>query len=337
MPNIIAKKLNITLDTIKQTPLTIKPDKFNPIIGDSTEITINIIENGESKDITGTRCKLIGVKSNNEYFEQSEDITIEDGVNGIVKIYPRLDIFNVEGKTICCLVVEDLDETINIQRFIVIVGKSIARDIIVESKEEIETLAKLNDLLDGYRSDLDIINTSVQTMVRSVDDNVLATNTKFNDLNDAIDLGFVDIENRINNIDKTIDNELAKIIKLSTYDVVGSNFIYMATPIFTVQAKQLLKKSYMVFIGGKFDTNTHSANGILNFYETNGKVYTNFLTLSDRVINSRNIQPSVVFDDLTTEISPSKTNFRLLIKSNIRKDLNTVDDVVCVLTPFGLQ
>ena len=111
--NIIAKKLNIKLDTIKQNILSIKD--FVAVVGDSIEMTINIEENNLPKDITGATCRFVGVKSNGEYFEQIEKINIVDAPNGIVKLYPRVDIFNVEGRNICCLLIEDDDESINLQ------------------------------------------------------------------------------------------------------------------------------------------------------------------------------------------------------------------------------
>ena len=343
MPNEIAKKLNLILDTKKVTPITIKD--FVPIVGDSIEITVNLKEDNLPKNITGiATCRLIGVKSSGEYFEQTENITIVDSLNGVLKIKPRLNIFNVEGKTICGLILEDEDEAINIQRFILTVNNSLERDIVIEGEEEIQTLKRLNSLLNEYQvklseneSALISIQGKINTMNQKVSQNILETNNKFNDLNLTIDNEFDSLENRLSTLNNTVNTQLSKIIKLSPIDIVGSSFMYFATEIINESAENLLKKSYMVSLAGILDSATYnSCNGILNFYKLNGKVCVNFLTLSDRIVNSRSLSPSVVFDNLTSEIVTTATGFRLLVRSNITKVLNTENTTRCCFTPLSM-
>lgn len=343
MPNEIAKKLNLTLDTKKVTPITVKD--FVPIVGDSIEITVALKEDNLPKNITGVvTCRLIGVKSSGEYFEQTKDITIVDSLNGVLKIKPRLDIFNVEGRTICGLILEDEDEAINIQRFILTVNNSLERDMVQETQEEIETLKRLNTLLDEYQVKLSenegalvSIQGKITTMNQNVDQNILETNNKFNDLNLTIDNEFDSLENRLSTLNNTVDTQLSKIIKLSPIDIVGSSFMYFATEVINESAENLLKKSYMVSLAGVLDSATYnSCNGILNFYKLNGKVCVNFLTLSDRIVNSRSLSPSVVFDSLTSEIATTATGFRLLVRSNITKALNTENTTRCCFTPLSM-
>lgn len=334
--NIIAKKIAITLDTIKQVQYVLK--NFVAIVGDSIEITVNLTENDLPKDITGCTCRLIGVKSSGEYFEQNEDITIDDALNGVVKIYPKLNIFNVEGKTTCCLLIEDTDETINVQRFVVAVSKSLVSDIIDDSKEDIETLKELNNLLNTYRGDLNNINQSVSDMEGLVVAKTNEVSVEFNGLKDNIQNQINVLQDNIDGINDVVNYQLTKAIKLTSYNVTGSNYIYMQTETLNFKAEELLKRAYDVFIGGKLESDTYNtALGKLTFYKQNGKIYPFYLSLSDRSINSKTLSPMVVYGDLTNEILPTTTGFKIMVKSNIPKALNGINDVICHLTPLGQQ
>ena len=335
--NIIAKKLNIELDTINQKIKVVKD--FVVVIGDSVEIAINLKENNLPKNITNCVCRLIGVKENSEPFEQTEKIEIVDALNGVVKIYPRLDIFNVEGKTICCLLVEDTDETISVQRFIINVTKSMVTDLIIESREEIETLRELNGLLDIYENDLAKINQSVLAMDGLVTEKTNEVDLNFGTLKANIQGQIDGLQSEINGANEVINTQLTKAIKLSPYNVVGSNYVYMSTEILNFKAEDLLHRAFDVFLGGKLDTNSYNTSiGKLVFYKNSDRIYPYYLSLMDRSINSKTLAPMVVFNDLTSEILPTATGFRLMVKSNIPKNLNTnIDDVFCYLTPLGKQ
>lgn len=333
MPNIIAKKINITLDTIIQKP---KRVDFTSIIGDSIEITINLTENGLPKNITDTTSRVIGIRSDESYFEQNEKIEIVDSENGVLKIYPRLDVLSVEGQCILGLVIEDEDETVNVQRFIVNVGKSIATDIINDVKDDIETLKKLNELLSRYQEELNVVNQSVTDMESLVAEKVGEVSENFEELSNGINTQINTLQNRIDGIDNTVNYSLVKAIKFEPYRLSGSNFIYMRSEVITYPAKELLKKAYDVFLGGILDMDTYNTSlGKLTFYKQNNKIYPFYLSISDRSLNSKTLSPSVVFDDLTGEITPEKIGFRIMIKSNLLKTMNLNDDVVCVLTPLG--
>ena len=335
MPNIIAKKLNIELDSINQKVKNIKD--FTVIIGDSVEITINLKENNLPKNITNCVCRLIGIKENSDSFEQTEKIEIIDVLNGVIKIYPRLDVFNVEGKTICCLLVEDADETISVQRFIINVAKSMVTDLIVESKEEIETLKQLNNLLTQYRDDLVSINQSVLAMENSVAQKTQELDLGFSELKGNIKIEIEGLQSQISGANEIINHQLTKAIKLNPYNVVGSNYVYLATEVLNFKAEDLLYRAYDVFLGGRLeDTTFNTSIGKLTFYKQNGKIYPYYLSLMDRSINNRTLSPSVVYSDLTSEILPTATGFRIMVKSNLPKNLNS-EGVVCYLTPLGKQ
>lgn len=334
--NVIAKKLNIILDTIKQTVVSVKD--FVAIVGDSIEITINLKENNLPKNIENCTCRFIGVKPNNEYFEQTDKITIVDALNGVIKIYPRLDVFNIEGKTICCLLIEDSDETINVQRFIINVSKSMVTNLIVESQDDIETLKKLNNLLTSYQDDLNIINQSVEDMKNLVNQKNNEIDLNFNGLKVNIQNQIDELQSEINDTNEIINYHLTKAIKLNQYNILGSNYVYMSTETFNFKAEELLKRAFDVFIGGKLDGDTYNtALGKLTFYKMNNKIYPFYLSLSDRSVNSKIISPSIVFGDLTSEILPTTTGFKIMVKSNIPKAINIGEDVVCYLTPLGKQ
>ena len=333
--NIIAKKLNLELDVINQKVKIIKD--FVVVIGDSIEITINLKENNLPKNITNCTCRLIGVKENSEPFEQTEEIEIIDSLNGLVKIYPRLDVFNVEGKAICCLLVEDADETISVQRFMINVAKSMVTDLIIESRKEIETLRELNNLLDIYESDLAKINQSVLAMDGLVAEKTNEIDLNFGTLKANIQGQINELQSEINGTNEVVNHELTRAIKLNPYNVNGSNYLYMATDIMDFKAEELLHRAYDVFLGGRLEENTFNTSlGKLLFYKSNGKIYPYYLSLMDRSVNSKMMSPSVVFQDLTSEILPAVTGFRLMIKSNLPKSLNS-EGAVCYLTPLGKQ
>lgn len=356
--NIIAKKLNITLDTIKQKLVFLKSSEFIYVAGDSVEITANIIENGLPKSLEGCSVRAIGVRNDNSSFEQTEKITIEDSLNGVIKIYPDINKFNILGKVILGLIIEDTDETINIQRFGFEITDSMASAIISEGSESIETLARLNKLLDEYKSDLTAINQKVinlqsdvglkiNELQGNVDLKTTQINNDFTSLEQSVNVGFTALEQSINNdiellnnkikgVDDTISYELTKRIKLTPYRLAGSSFVYFITEAFDIPASELLKKSYVVSLGGSVDVGIFNTSiGIVNFYKTNNKIYPMWLTLMDRTINGKSLSPSVVFNDLTSEILPNETGFKLMLKSNILKNLNLDNEVFCTLTPIG--
>lgn len=333
MPNIIAKKLSVTLDTIIQK--VIRTD-FTAIIGDSIEINARITESGNPKDITGCNVRLIGIRSDKSYFEQTEKITITNGTNGELKIYPKLDILSVEGQCILGLVIEDEDESISIQRFSINVANSIAKDIIIDHSDDIETLVKLNKLLDDYSSSLENISNNVTQLETFVSQKITETNENFNELTEVIDNQVDAIQERIDGVNNTINNKVPKSIELKPFRLSGSNYIYMESEVFNIQANELLKKAYDVFLGGIVESgNYNTAIAKLTFYKTNNKIYPFLLVLSDRSINSKTLSPSVVFGDLSSEISPTTTGFKLMVKSNAMKTLNLDSDMVCIFTQLG--
>lgn len=334
MPNnIIAKKLSVNLDTIIQK--VIRTD-FTAIIGDSVEINVKVSERGNPKEITGCTVRLIGVRADKSYFEQTEKIEIADGENGVLKIYPRLDVLSVEGQCILGLVVEDEDEIINVQRFIINVGKSIAKDIIIDHSDDIETLAKLNRLLDDYRSDLDNINNNVIQLENFVSQKITETNENFNEMSDAIENQIDDIQDRINGVNDTIVYGLAQKIKLSVHRISGSNYLYFKSNVMNEPAKSLLKKQYIISIGGSVGNNTYnSSTSILSFYMENSKIYPFVVNISDRMVGSRNINCSVVYQNLSSEIGMNEVGYSLYVKSNILKDSNLDSEVYAYLTQLS--
>lgn len=332
--NIIAKKLNIELDSINQKVKIIKD--FIVVIGDSIEITINLKENGVPKNINNCVCRLIGIKENSEPFEQTEKIEIIDSLNGVVKIYPRLDIFNVEGKTICCLLVEDADETISVQRFIINVTKSMVSDLIIESKDEIGTLKKLNDLLDSYQNDLSMINKSVTNMENLVTQKTNEVNSDFGELSDGIHTQIDELQDSINGVNNTVNYELTKRIKLKPYRLVGSNYIYLMTDEFNEPAKNLLNQQYLVSIGGIVSSDTfNSATFILTFNLYNNRINPFTVNLNDRTIDGKSLNATIVYNDLSNSVEPNSTGYKLFVKSNILKDLNLDSDCYGYMTPLA--
>lgn len=335
MPNnIIAKKLSINLDTIIQK--VVRTD-FTAIIGDSIEILAKVSENGNSKDITGCTVRLIGIRADKSYFEQTEKIETIDSVNGELKIYPKLDVLSVEGQCVLGLVVEDEDETINIQRFSINVSNSMATDIIGEVKDDIETLKKLNDLLTRYQEELDVVNQSVTDMENLVSEKVAEVSGDFQELSNGIDTQINALQNKINGVDNTINYELTKKIKLKVFRLSGSNYIYLTTDTINTPARELLKKQYLVSIGGIVSNgNYNSATFILSFNLFNGVVNTFVVNLNDRTIGGLSLNPSVTYQDLSNVINPNATGYKLYVKSNLDKNLNLDSDCYGYMTPIGM-
>lgn len=334
--NIIAKKLSLNLDTKKQKAVMVDKKEFTAVVGDSIEITVSITEDNAPKNLTGIKvCRLIGIRPDTNYFEQTEKITIVDEVNGIIKIYPRLDIYSSEGQTIAGLVLEDEDETINIQRFTINVVKSMTTDIVAEAKDDIETLKKLNDLLDKYELDLVNINKSIVEMESKVDKKVTEVDGKFNELSNNIGTEINDLQNKVDGLDNTINYVLIKRIKLDIHRISGSNYIYFKLDI-GQSAKQLLRKHYMISIGGIVESgNFNCSDSILNFYSTSDKVYPFIINISDRTIGSRNINASVVYSNMSNEIGINSIVDSIYIKTNINKNLNTDGDCYAYITPLA--
>lgn len=334
--NIIAKKLSLDLDTKKQTIIRISPKDFTSVIGDSIEITVSITEDNAPKNLSGVKvCRLIGIRANSSPFEQTEKITVVDELNGIIKIYPRLDIYSTEGQTISGLVLEDEDETINIQRFVINVVKSMATDIIIEAKDDIEILKKLNDLLDRYELDLVNINQSIIDIETKVDEKVIEIDTKFNTLSTDIDNEIKVLQDKVDGLDNTINYELTKRIKLAVHRISGSNYIYFKLDIGKI-AKSLLRNQYMVSIGGIVESgNYNCSTSILNFFLTNNKISPYIINISDRTLGSRNINATVVYSSMGNEIGVNEQVDMIYFKTNISKTLNADADCYAYVTPLA--
>jgi BppU N-terminal domain len=334
LPNIIAKKLPISLDTIKQKLIYLKD--FTYVIGDSIEITAIINENNVPKDLTDCTIRMIGLRSDTTCVEQTVGINIVNPTEGIVKIYPKPNNLNVLGKVIIGLIVEDLDESINVQRFGFEVADSLSNKIISEASDEIETLAKLNKLLDEYEANLVSINQQVNDLQASVDDRILTINTEFNDLEQAINNDIQELNNIILGIDNTIKYELVKTIKLEPYRLSGSSFIYFKTDIMNEPAKSLLGKQYIISLGGAVDVGTYNTSiSLLNFFMQNNKIIPSVVNISDRMVGSKNINASVVYNNLSNEIGLNDIGYSLYVKSNILKNINLDSEVYCYFTPLA--
>lgn len=193
--NNISKKVKISLDTINQK--TIKTN-LTVIIGDSFELTFNIFENGIPKDIKDTSCRFVGIRSDETLFEQTDNIVYGSN-KGEVIITPKSTIFNTEGLYVCSLVIEYENETINIQRFSINVDiATVTGEVIESSKNDVQTLARLNRLLDDYNRELVLINSNI---VKTKED-VTVIKTDITNINKNID----DVEMDISTTESRIDN-----------------------------------------------------------------------------------------------------------------------------------
>lgn len=333
--NKISKKRKIEIDTISQNLL--RPKDFTFVVGDSVDIECTIKEEGISKDITGCSLRLIGVSTLGS-IEQSEYIEIIDEVNGKIKIHLDENKFNIEGTIQCCVVISDLDETIYPQKFMVRYIANPEVNIIEQAVERIETLRKLNGLIDNYIEDLSTIKIKVEDTISLVKNKHIEIIEEYNQAKETIDDELAGIENRINSVSNTVNFELVKPLKLIPNRIAGSNYVYMTTGEVDLTPYDLLNRSYLVYLGGIVESgNYNTATGILTFYKQGTKIYPNYLSLSDRNINNKTLSPSVVFGDLTSEISIAAASVILMVKSNILKTLNTDMDVICRLTPLGIQ
>lgn len=327
--NDISKKYSFNLDTKLSKLVNNKSEVF---VGDDITITLNIIENGSVKDLTGCTFSILAAKYGIEIpIEQNDKFTIVDAAKGIVSVKLKDSMIDTPGLCILQLIIADTDENIQVQPFALIVKKGLASDIMVEATDEMNTLAELKVLINNEMELLNEAKADLININNKTSEEVARIEITLNSINQKATL----LENKVNGIEVGL-NMLPQTYVLTPVNPNGSLMWYLETKTFNMKAKELLNCCFQVFIKGKVDVDFQSAYGSLLFYRNaNGTISPYLVSQNDRVINGKSISMSCVFGDLGGQISEDTTGFKLLIKSNISKALNSNLEVYGTLLSNG--
>ena len=160
--NIIAKPYNIELDMKTVKPLRDKTMIMQ--VGDSVVFNITLIQDGVPKNLTNCSVDFMVVRNTSQTsIEQkyNDGIKIINPLEGTIKIILKPDIVEIADTMLGGLVIYDADEIIFSNSFYFSVIDNIFGDKIKEAQDNIETLIKLDRLMDEYKNKLVTIDEKV--------------------------------------------------------------------------------------------------------------------------------------------------------------------------------
>lgn len=345
MSNDISKHYSFSLD-VKSSK--IKKDKelvFN--VGDSVVFEIQLLEDGQPKDLTGCTVDMMVANEKEEFasiihrYEQGGITLAEE--EGLVKIECINSYINRAGANMAQLIISDLDQQVITQKFLFITNESLLGDFIEEAREEISTLMKLDDIVDKMSYEIDCLVDKNSELEAYIDNSKVNINNKLSNLEKEVLLKQEEIDKKINGIDDTVNFGLVKIKELIPVYINGSTTIGFETEQMTLSAKNLVRCGYMVHISGSVSNSSviQSATSCLSFYQeivsAKNIIKCKMFTFMDVSVQGKMLTPTVWFvksdGSIVDNIPTDETNYKILIKANIHK--NNIEKAACKLSPLS--
>lgn len=346
MDKEISKIYSIKLDTKGKSIIAkdIKGSSLTCNASDSIKIDIELTEDGLKKEL-GDSCK-ISLISHIEYSNGSTNDVKQDNIDNditytsnedktIVTIYPK-DSFNLYGGiSENEIVISDENENISVQHFKFKIKPSLNNSVFQDSVDSINTLTELQEQIE--KNEVVLQNTTQQAidMQRQVDDKCDEVDSKLKEQDMLIDNNIADMNEKINNMNTTIDTQVLKSIKLEPIEISNDNYVYFGTKLINSKAEDLLNKAFDIHIGGYVynPITLQTSYGILLFYMINNNVYVDFRSFMDKSISGNTINIEAMFSSKLNYIPKSVTGFKILFKTKIAKSLNTNDTMFSYITP----
>lgn len=333
MSNIdIAIPYDLKLD-VKKTNMLSNKDGMSCKANDNIILNIKLVEGGLKKNLSDD-CNISLITSillpdgSTETYRQNNKEhgginVLIDELSTKITIKP-MDFFtlNTSDKVISEIVISDTDENISTQKFRFKVIGTLNGDIVKSAFNSINTLDELDKLIEEEKQALIELRNEVNAVETDINNKIIEINDKITFEDNKVDQAIQVIDDKINNMNNTIDTQVVKSIPLNIYDVSGSNVVYFMTDLFNMKTSDLLDKTFAVSVGGYVASGYYNTSiGHLVFTLEGGNIKCNYESRIDKNIGGSTVGASVLFSNMTNSIGKNITDFKLIIKTNIKKSL----------------
>ena len=347
----ISKHYSFSLDT-KATKLLKSNLVFN--YGDDITLKISVIEDGQPKDLTNCQVDLVVANQGNNIpiihkFEEGGISTLEN----VVTIVCKDSYINSLGVNIGQLIIRDTDQNITTQSFLYVTNSSLISDEMINAAEQIDTLIKLNKIIEETELKLEDFNTRISNInnrleqgetlidnsIKDLDNKVIM---KTNEVDNIVTEFEKSIQNRIDGVEETVNYQLVRNTKLKPIEISGSTTIGFETNPIEVAASELVRSAYDFHVSGCSSSQliVQSCTGhIIFFQEVVGSkpvIKARMSTIVDISIQGKQITPSIAFikdGAIVDSLDINDMNYKILIKANIH--INNIETGECYMTPLS--
>lgn len=347
----ISKHYSFSLDT-KATKLLKSNLVFN--YGDDITLKISVIEDGQPKDLTNCQVDLVVANQGNNIpiihkFEEGGISTLEN----VVTIVCKDSYINSLGVNIGQLIIRDTDQNITTQSFLYVTNSSLISDEMINAAEQIDTLIKLNKIIEETELKLEDFNTRISNInnrleqgetlidksIKDMDNKVVA---KTNEVDNIVTEFEKSIQNRIDGVEETVNYQLVRNTKLKPIEISGSTTIGFETNPIEVVASELVRSAYDFHVSGCSSSKliVQSSTGhIIFFQEVVGSkpvIKARMSTIVDISIQGKQLTPSIAFikdGAIVDSLDINDMNYKILIKANIH--INNIETGECYMTPLS--
>lgn len=347
----ISKHYSFSLDT-KATKLLKSNLVFN--YGDDITLKISVIEDGQPKDLTNCQVDLVVANQGNNIpiihkFEEGGISTLEN----VVTIVCKDSYINSLGVNIGQLIIRDTDQNITTQSFLYVTNSTLISDEMINAAEQIDTLIKLNKIIEETELKLEDFNTRISNInnrleqgetlidksIKDMDNKVVA---KTNEVDNIVTEFEKSIQNRIDGVEETVNYQLVRNTKLKPIEISGSTTIGFETNPIEVVASELVRSAYDFHVSGCSSSKliVQSCTGhIIFFQEVVGSkpvIKARMSTIVDISIQGKQITPSIAFikdGAIVDSLDINDINYKILIKANIH--INNIETGECYMTPLS--
>lgn len=347
----ISKHYSFSLDT-KATKLLKSNLVFN--YGDDITLKISVIEDGQLKDLTNCQVDLVVANQGNNIpiihkFEEGGISTLEN----VVTIVCKDSYINSLGVNIGQLIIRDEDQNITTQSFLYVTNSTLISDEMINAAEQIDTLIKLNKIIEETELKLEDFNTRISNInnrleqgetlidnsIKDLDDKVVM---KTNEVDNIVTEFEKSIQNRIDGVEETVNYQLVRNTKLKPIEISGSTTIGFETNPIEVVASELVRSAYDFHVSGCSSSQliVQSCTGHIVFYQevvgSKPVIKARMSTIVDISIQGKQITPSIAFikdGAIVDSLNINDINYKILIKANIH--INNIETGECYMTPLS--
>lgn len=347
----ISKHYSFSLDT-KATKLLKSNLVFN--YGDDITLKISVIEDSQLKDLTNCQVDLVVANQGNNIpiihkFEEGGISTLEN----VVTIVCKDSYINSLGVNIGQLIIRDIDQNITTQSFLYVTNSTLISDEMINAAEQIDTLIKLNKIIEETELKLEDFNTRISNInnrleqgetlidksIKDLDNKVVM---KTNEVDNIVTEFEKSIQNRIDGVEETVNYQLVRNTKLKPIEISGSTTIGFETNPIEVAASELVRSAYDFHISGCSSSQliVQSCTGHIVFYQevvgNKSVIKARMSTIVDISIQGKQLTPSIVFikdGTIVDSLDINDINYKILIKANIH--INNIETGECYMTPLS--
>lgn len=347
----ISKHYSFSLDT-KATKLLKSNLVFN--YGDDITLKISVIEDGQLKDLTNCQIDLVVANQGNNIpiihkFEEGGISTLEN----VVTIVCKDSYINSLGVNIGQLIIRDEDQNVTTQSFLYVTNSTLISDEMINAAEQIDTLIKLNKIIEETELKLEDFNTRISNInnrleqgetlidnsIKDLDNKVIV---KTNEVDNIVTEFEKSIQNRIDGVEETVNYQLVRNTKLKPIEISGSTTIGFETNPIEVVASELVRSAYDFHVSGCSSSQliVQSCTGHIVFYQevvgSKPVIKARMSTIIDISIQGKQLTSSIAFikdGAIVDSLDINDMNYKILIKANIH--INNIETGECYITPLS--